>query len=543
MGAGDSRVFSPTEKELIIEQAKKMAKVQVGLLPDYAGVARELQRLHPTLFGRGAPGMQGGGIGRQVVRQIVTRAPKGEVSDGRGRPPALPQACLLMIMAAFTSVVSTRATLVSAPMLQPIAIGIIISAGWGGLLHEGRKRRGIFVCSVEYIRSLIKQHGWKNVRPCGDTRKLPENWETLRWIMVLRLAYFVLVHSIPHELCLNGDHTGIMFTMAKGKMWITKAMHESKDKSVNNHGDKRQFTVLTTTSAAGQMLPHQVVVEGKTAASLPKFGKFKISLTGKNTNKEAKVSVCFVLAALVQAVTNITSFCTTYNHWSDNITSKAYITDVVVPYFKAKIETMRAINPGRCKPFGEQICVLIIDTWWGWLNIVPWVKQKYPWIRLIFVPASCTPVAQPMDRGVIAKLKAIVRRMYNSWVISLVTAQLGAGKAAGEVKVPSDIPTCKTNLFKWLSLAVDELNKDPAGIVHCWKETELLRAWEGAVQAEAAGRVNELFPNLSRGDYLPTDLEEDLEAGFMGLPFTQPETENEWEDQVNWDELERETVD
>ena len=543
MGAGDSRVFSPTEKELIIEQAKKMAKVQVGLLPDYAGVARELQRLHPTLFGRGAPGMQGGGIGRQVVRQIVTRAPKGEVSDGRGHPPALPQACLLMIMAAFTSVVSTRATLVSAPMLQPIAIGIIISAGWGGLLHEGRKRRGIFVCSVEYIRSLIKQHGWKNVRPCGDTRKLPENWETLRWIMVLRLAYFVLVHSIPHELCLNGDHTGIMFTMAKGKMWITKAMHESKDKSVNNHGDKRQFTVLTTTSAAGQMLPHQVVVEGKTAASLPKFGKFKISLTGKNTNKEAKVSVCFVLAALVQAVTNITSFCTTYNHWSDNITSKAYITDVVVPYFKAKIETMRAINPGRCKPFGEQICVLIIDTWWGWLNIVPWVKQKYPWIRLIFVPASCTPVAQPMDRGVIAKLKAIVRRMYNSWVISLVTAQLGAGKAAGEVKVPSDIPTCKTNLFKWLSLAVDELNKDPAGIVHCWKETELLRAWEGAVQAEAAGRVNELFPNLSRGDYLPTDLEEDQEAGFMGLPFTQPETENEWEAQVNWDELERETVD
>ena len=62
-----------------------------------------------------------------------------------------------------------------------------------------------------------------------------------------------------------------------------------------------------------------------------------------------------------------------------------------------------------------------------------------------------------------------------------------------------------------------------------------MRAWEGAVQAEAAGKVNELFPNLSRGDYLPTDLEEDLEASFIHgwdhmdgtLPFTQPETENE----------------
>ena len=54
--------------------------------------------------------------------------------------------------------------------------------------------------------------------------------------------------------------------------------------------------------------------------------------------------------------------------------------------------------------------------------------------------------------------------------------------------------------------------------------------------------VHHLFPKW-RGDDPPTDLEEDLEAGFMGLPFNQPETEHEWEDQVNWDELERETVD
>ena len=55
--------------------------------------------------------------------------------------------------------------------------------------------------------------------------------------------------------------------------------------------------------------------------------------------------------------------------------------------------------------------------------------------------------------------------MYNSWVIKLVTAQLGAGRPVGEIKVPTGDPDCKTNLFRWLSLAVDELNKDPAGIV------------------------------------------------------------------------------
>ena len=108
--------------------------------------------------------------------------------------------------------------------------------------------------------------------------------------------------------------------------------------------------------------------------------------------------------------------------------------------------------------------------------------------------------------------------------------------------MPSDVPTCKTNLFRWLPQAVDELNKDPAGVVHCWKETDLLRAWEGVVQAEAARKVfpNELFPNLSRDDHLPTDLEEDPEAGFMGLSFTEPELEHEWEGWFDWDTFDKE---
>ena len=75
------------------------------------------------------------------------------------------------------------------------------------------------------------------------------------------------------------------------------------------------------------------------------------------------------------------------------------------------------------------------------------------------------------------------------------------GRGQGAIRC-ADVATCKTNLFRWLSQAVDELNKDPAGIVYCWEETKLLRAWEGAVQAEAAGKANELFPNSSRDDYL-----------------------------------------
>ena len=35
----------------------------------------------------------------------------------------------------------------------------------------------------------------------------------------------------------------------------------------------------------------------------------------------------------------------------------------------------------------------------------------------------------------------------------------------------------KEKLFIWLSAAVDNLNQDWSGVEHCWKETELLRAW------------------------------------------------------------------
>ena len=50
----------------------------------------------------------------------------GTISDDRGRPPALPEVAFAAIVAALTSVVSSRATVVSAPMLQPVALGVLM---------------------------------------------------------------------------------------------------------------------------------------------------------------------------------------------------------------------------------------------------------------------------------------------------------------------------------------------------------------------------------------------------------------------------------
>ena len=66
----------------------------------------------------------------------------------------------------------------------------------------------------------------------------------------------------------------------------------------------------------------------------------------------------------------------------------------------------------------------------------------------------------------------------------------GARSPAGcpRQKLPS--PVVLPSYCCWLSLAVDKLNEDPASVVHSWKETKLLRAWEREVQMEAVDKIN-----------------------------------------------------
>ena len=42
--------------------------------------------------------------------------------------------------------------------------------------------------------------------------------------------------------------------------------------------------------------------------------------------------------------------------------------------------------------------------------------------------------------------------------------------------------------------------------------------------------------------FLPADFKEDEEAGFVGLPFIQPEGDDEWMDNVPWEEVPEEAA-
>jgi hypothetical protein len=151
---------------------------------------------------------------------------------------------------------------------------------------------------------------------------------------------------------------------------VTPEQHDDKDFSVQNHGDKGQFTGCGACAFSGDRLPWQLAFQGKTARALPKFDGVTYVETSSGVDKKGHPSVCFIPAGCGRnsTVSEIGSFCVTYNHWSNLETSKAFVVDIVVPYVKKTCADLGLI-------YGIQAIVLILDCWWGWLGeFVDWVK-------------------------------------------------------------------------------------------------------------------------------------------------------------------------
>ena len=98
VGAGNRRVYTPSEKELILTQynndSNKM-KAQTMGNPSHGDVARKLQLLHPSIFGLGAPGMPTPGASAVSPSVPWSTAPRRVRSPtrGGGRAPYRRRCC------------------------------------------------------------------------------------------------------------------------------------------------------------------------------------------------------------------------------------------------------------------------------------------------------------------------------------------------------------------------------------------------------------------------------------------------------------------
>ena len=207
----------------------------------------------------------------------------------------------------------------------------------------------------------------------------------------------------------------------------------------------------------------------------------------------------------------------TSNHWANIETSYAILDQLIVPWLLSKKNALDLQ--------ADHVAILIVDCWYGWKdqdrkktlqNFRDYLRQRYPWLKLLFVPAACTDLAQPADRGMISWLKAFMRRVYNDVIAADVLKQLNDGTAAADVKLNVSAPTLKLLLARAFAKALSELPAEK--VVHCWAPLAEAYTKMGELHATAGQQLERLFPNKqapvpdASEEDPPSDVDDDFDT-------------------------------
>lgn len=124
-----------------------------------------------------------------------------------------------------------------------------------------------FKCSETFVRHFLEvELGWSWRTATRAAQKTPDGWERECEDMLLRVVWEAFMDRTPAEAILNGDQTGVNLIPTGNKTWATRG---AKQVNVFGKDEKRQFTLMVTTSCSGAFLPLQSIWSGKTSASLP----------------------------------------------------------------------------------------------------------------------------------------------------------------------------------------------------------------------------------------------------------------------------------
>ena len=128
---------------------------------------------------------------------------------------------------------------------------------------------------------------------------------------------------------------------------------------------------------SGELLPLQLIHQGKTSACLPRY------VFPKDWN------VTF-----------------TANHWSNEQKTKEYIENIILPYVSKKCEEHGQPN---------QTALVIFDEFKGQVTDDIFSMLDFNNIQVVKIPANCTDRLQPMDLSINKPVKDFLRNKFQKW--------------------------------------------------------------------------------------------------------------------------------
>lgn len=192
------------------------------------------------------------------------------------------------------------------------------------------------------------------------------------------------------------DQTGVHLIPAASWTYETRG---SSSVAMIGAEDKRAITACLASSLHGDLLPLQLIFQGKTDRCLP-------------------------AATAASKAADVHMTCSA-NHWSSQETMRQWVSEVLLPYAERCITTYRLRSDSKI--------VLVLDVWAVHKSeeFRLFLNMHHPRIHLVFVPANCTSKLQVADVALQRPFKSCIRRSFDRWAADQLHTQITAGSVVG----------------------------------------------------------------------------------------------------------------
>jgi hypothetical protein len=251
--------------------------------------------------------------------------------------------------------------------------------------------------SQQFISKWAREQlDWRWRARTTAASKLPVDWEAQGVLMAKRIAANMEMHTVHPSLVVNVDQTGVR--LVPSAAWTYEKCNSSSVAVVGAE-DKRQITACIASSLSGELLPLQLIFEGKTERSLPQKTAASIA------------SLCHLTFS--------------DNHWSSQKTMQQYVSEIVMPYAETCIRKHRL--------HADAHIILVLDVWSVHKSeeFRLFLRTQHPRIHLVFVPANCTSKLQVADVSLQRPFKHAITRRFNEWAVRQIQEQIDANNVIG----------------------------------------------------------------------------------------------------------------
>ena len=257
-----------------------------------------------------------------------------------------------------------------------------------------------------------------------------------------QIAAMVKAHSIPPKLIINWDQAGVKVVPSQNWTMEQKGAHRVEIAAIN---DKRQITVTLAATMSGELLPLQLLYQGKTDRCHPKFS-FPSGFDLWHTP----------------------------NHWANEETTIRLIKNVIIPY-------IRSVRDESSAP--DQAALVIYDVFKGHMGEEVQSLLEDNKIFYVTVPNNCTDILQPLDLSVNKPFKDKLRKGFSEWYAEEVTKQIENGTGVDCVNVDMRMSVIKELSSRWIMSAYDHIRSSPDIICNGFRKAGITSAIENGIEA------------------------------------------------------------